>query len=100
MDDNVVIGLIVWMAVSSFAAQFASIHMERFLVEHDPSFERPPLSARLFIGRIFGGLSMLGPYAALRQTQGLAPHGVYGFWIGLGSTLLSLGVFLVFLTTL
>ena len=82
MEDSIYL-LIFLVAGGAMAWQGSAIHIEQYLTNNDDTYEPPGFLSRMFIGRLFSTLPVLGRYAEVRSENGLRPIGAYGFAGGL-----------------
>ncbi|MCB9674777.1 MAG: hypothetical protein H6737_06645 [Alphaproteobacteria bacterium] len=82
MDDGIWVVFAVLIG-GAMCWQVAAFHIEQYLQANDPDHTPPSPIARLFIGKLFTTLPLLGRYQEVRSQNGLAPIGVYAFWGGL-----------------
>ncbi|MEZ4321669.1 MAG: hypothetical protein R3F61_29615 [Myxococcota bacterium] len=99
MDTGFVV-LIAPLMCGAMCWQMSALHIETWLAANDPDHEPPGVLAKMFLGKLFTTLPLLGRYTELREAQELAPVGVYGFWGGLAVTLIGLVVFIASLSSL
>jgi hypothetical protein len=89
MDDPIFL-LIVPLVGGAFCWQMSALHIEQYLAANDPEHQPPGFLAKFFLGRLFTTMPLLGRYSEVREANALPPLGTYGFWGGLGVTLLGL----------